>query len=94
MIYLFFINSIYTIVKLNNKYYLSWKKTPNQNIFNSLEAEGLSKKELIKIAYETGFIKRKSKKIEAGEFLELMCLESQKGSPSFNDLASRHETVY
>ena len=23
-----------------------------------------------------------------------MCLESQKGSPSYNDLASRHETVY
>jgi len=59
-----------------------------------LEAEGLSKKELIKIALETGFIKRKSKKIEAYEFLELMCIESQKGSPSFNDLASRHETVY
>lgn len=59
-----------------------------------MDAEGLSKKELIKIAYETGFIKRKSKKIEADEFLELMCLESQKGSPSFNDLASRHEAIY
>lgn len=39
-------------------------------------------------------MKRASKKIDAPDFLILMCLESQKGSPSYNDLASRLDTVY
>jgi hypothetical protein len=56
--------------------------------------QGISKDEIKQLAYETGFVKRTSRKIEADEFLELMCLESQKGSPSYNDLASRHEAVY
>lgn len=56
--------------------------------------QGISKDEIKQLAYETGFTKRTSRKIEADEFLELMCLESQKGSPSYNDLASRHEAVY
>jgi len=39
-------------------------------------------------------MKRNSKKIDAPDFLALMCLESQKGSPSYNDLAARLDTVY
>ncbi len=46
------------------------------------------------LAFETGFMKRKSKKIDAPDFLALICLESQKGSPSYNDLASRLETLH
>jgi hypothetical protein len=39
-------------------------------------------------------MKRNSKKIDAPDFLVLMCLESQKGSPSYNDLAARLDSVY
>lgn len=54
----------------------------------------MSKEEIKQLAYESGFVKRISKKIEAVDFLALMCLESQKGSPSYNDLASRYEAIY
>lgn len=39
-------------------------------------------------------MKRVPKKIEPSMFLSLMCLESQKGSPSYNDIASRFEAVH
>lgn len=93
MIYLFFINSIYTIVNIN-KIILIMKKTANQNFFDLLKVEGLSSEELKQMAFKSGFIKRIPKKIEPVEFLVLMCLESQKGSPSYNDLASRHENMH
>lgn len=48
----------------------------------------------MQLAFKTGFFKRSPKKIDAHELLALMCLESQKGSPSYNDLASRHQSVY
>ena len=87
-----FINSIYTIAKVNN--YYDEKKLNCRNFFDLIEIEGLSNYELREVAYETGFMKRAAKKIDAPDFLALMCLESQKGSPSYNDLASRFETVY
>lgn len=46
------------------------------------------------MAVETGFMKRPPKKIEPSMFVSLMCLESQKGSPSYNDIASRFEAVH
>jgi hypothetical protein len=49
---------------------------------------------LRELAYESGFMRRASKKIDTLAFIELMCLESQKGSPSYNELASRFETTY
>lgn len=39
-------------------------------------------------------MKRASRKIDITNFLTLMCLESQKGAPSYNDLAARFETTY
>jgi len=39
-------------------------------------------------------MKRRSKKISAVDLLTLMCLESQKGSPSYNDLAARFDALY
>jgi hypothetical protein len=54
----------------------------------------MSSHELRLLAYESGFMKRNSRKIDAPDFLALMCLESQKGSPSYNDLASRLNTMY
>ena len=59
-----------------------------------MNVNGVSVSELRLLAYESGFMKRNSKKIDAPDFLALMCLESQKGSPSYNDLASRFDTVY
>ena len=56
--------------------------------------EGISNAELEKLAYSAGLIKRASRKIDVIDFLTLMCLESQKGSPSYNDLAARFETTY
>jgi hypothetical protein len=38
-------------------------------------------------------MKRRSKKISALDLLALMCFESQKGSPSYNDLAARFEAL-
>ena len=38
-------------------------------------------------------MQRKAKKIDAPDFLLLMCIESQKGSPSYNHLASRMDAV-
>jgi len=39
-------------------------------------------------------MKRQSRKINSIDFLILMCLESQKGSPSYNDLVSRYDAMY
>jgi hypothetical protein len=71
------------------------KKTSSEPyFFESLIINGLSCKEIRVLAYECGFMKRSSKKIQPIDFLALMCLESLKGSPSYNDLASRFDTVY
>lgn len=59
-----------------------------------LNSKYLSSNELRDLAFESGFMKRNSKKIDAPDFLALMCLESQKGSPSYNDLAARLDTMY
>ena len=39
-------------------------------------------------------MKRRPKKISTLDFLALMCVESQKGSPSYNDLVARFDAVY
>lgn len=39
-------------------------------------------------------MKRRPKKIATSDFLALMCLESQKGSPSYNDLVARFDAIY
>jgi Transposase DDE domain len=54
----------------------------------------ISVPELIKIAYECGFMKRQSKKINAASFLADLCFTSIAGSPSFNDLAAHHHAQY
>jgi hypothetical protein len=54
----------------------------------------LSDREIVGLAYESGFIKREARKIDASLFLANMCLSAQKGSPSYNDLAARYQSVY
>lgn len=46
------------------------------------------------MAYESGFMKRRSKKIDPPFFLANLCLSVLEGSPSYNDLAARFQTEY
>ncbi len=59
-----------------------------------LNSKYLSSNELRNLAFKSGFMKRNLKKIDALDFPALMCLESQKGSPSYNDIAARLDTMY
>jgi hypothetical protein len=54
----------------------------------------LSDIQLRHLAIDTGFMKRRPRKISASDFLALMCLESQKGSPSYNDLVARFDAIH
>lgn len=56
-----------------------------------LDGENLSRKEIRKLAFDTGFCKRSSGKIEASDFLLQLCLQSLEGTVSYNDLAARIE---
>ena len=56
-----------------------------------LDGENLSPKEIRKLAFDTGFCKRSSGKIEASDFLLQLCLQSLEGTVSYNDLAARIE---
>jgi Transposase DDE domain len=59
-----------------------------------IQVQGLTNHQLKQLAIDSGFMKRKSRKISAVDLLALMCLESQKGSPSYNDLAARFDALY
>ena len=52
----------------------------------------LTDREIRKLAFQTGFCKRAGGKIKAPDFLINMCLESVKGTVSYNDLAACMET--
>ncbi len=58
----------------------------NSEFFNVV---GLSRLEIEVLAFETGFCKQRSGKIEAPDFLIHFCLESLKGTVSYNDIASK-----
>lgn len=53
---------------------------------------GLSRNKLQKLAFQTGFCRRRSGKIRAADFLIHFCLESVSGTVSYNDLAARVES--
>lgn len=59
--------------------------------YNFFSVEGLSFEEIEKIAFESGFCKRRSGKIKAPDFLIHFCLQSLEGTVSYNDIASRIE---
>ncbi|MDM8540052.1 hypothetical protein QUF90_03095 [Desulfococcaceae bacterium HSG9] len=58
----------------------------NSEFFNVV---GLSRVEIEAPAFETGFCKRRSGKIEAPDFLIYFCLESLEGTVSHNDIAAK-----
>ncbi len=59
---------------------------------NFFDVEGLSRLEIELPAFETGFCKRHSGKIEVPDFLIHFCLESLQGTVSYNDIAAKMET--
>lgn len=58
----------------------------NTDFFN---VEGLTRAEIEELAFETGFFKRHSGKIEAPDFLICFCPESLEGTVSYNDIAAK-----
>jgi Transposase DDE domain len=46
------------------------------------------------MAYESGFMRRRCKKIDAPYFLSNLCLTALEGSPSYNDLAAHFHAHY
>jgi len=65
------------------------KTSSNSDFLNSLQVVGLSEKEIRVLAYQTGFMKRAPKKIDALKFLVNICSISQLYLTSYNNLASR-----
>ena len=59
--------------------------------YDLFSVEGLSREEIEKIAFESGFRKRRSGKIEPPDFLIHFCLQSLEGTVSYNDIAARVE---
>lgn len=54
---------------------------------------GLTREDLIKLAFETGLCRRQSGKIDIPTFFSTFCQQSLQGTVSYNDLAARMETV-
>ncbi len=54
--------------------------------------EGLSRENITKLAFETGFCIRKSGKIDPSDFLLNLCIHSLEGTVSYNDLAAKLES--
>jgi len=63
----------------------------NDDINELFSTEGFSRKEITRLAFESGFCKRKSGKIDASDFLLHFCLHSLKGTVSYNDIAAKVE---
>jgi hypothetical protein len=55
---------------------------------------GISQEEINKLAIDLGLVKRNSLKFDPTVFLAVVCLRSQVGSPSYNDLAAKIKTNY
>jgi len=57
--------------------------------FDLFSCAGLDRDKIRQLAFETGFCRRESGKINAPDFLIHLCLESVSGTVSYNDLAAR-----
>jgi hypothetical protein len=56
---------------------------------NFFAVEGIGDAEIERIAFESGFCKRRSGKIKAPDFLIHFCLQSLEGTVSYNDIAAK-----
>jgi len=68
-------------------------KNSNDIIYNLLGTV-ISESELLFAAEQAKFIKRAPRKIRPLEFAEIIIAETQKDSPSYNDLAGRYEVLF
>lgn len=68
-------------------------KTYNSKEFSILDSI-LSEQEIERISLKIGVISRSPKKIEIHKFVDVILGETQKGSPSFNDIASKYQATY
>ena len=59
-----------------------------------MEIDGITKSDILKLALNAGFMKRKPKKIDPFEYLTIVCIMSVAGSPSFNNIAAKHSSSY
>ena len=57
--------------------------------FDLFTAAGLDRDKIRQLAFQTGFCKRASGKIDASDFLNHLCMKSVAGTVSYNDLAAR-----
>ncbi|MFE3870216.1 IS4 family transposase [Flavobacterium sp. ZS1P70] len=72
---------------------INFKAVSDVNFLNFLKIEGLTDEKILTLAFNVRFSKRKPKKIFPQILLKILCLESVNGTPSYNDLASRMETL-
>lgn len=67
--------------------------TSSYDNFPLFEIDGLSREEVIEIAFETGLCQRDSGTIDISVLLQANCIQSLKGTISFNDLAAKIESI-
>lgn len=65
-----------------------------QNLFDFMEIYGITKSEILQLAMQTKFMKRKPKKIDPCEYLTIMCILAVSDSPSFNNIAAKLSSSY
>ena len=70
------------------------EKSTERNLFDFLVIEGITKSDILKLAMEAEFMKRKPKKIDPFEYLTTMCILSVVDSPSFNNIAAKLSSCY
>ena len=64
-------------------------KEDTKDMRKSFECVDLTPEKIRELAFETGFCKRKSGKIDASDFLINLCFQSIKDTVSYNDLAAQ-----
>ena len=65
-----------------------------QDFFDSLQINGVSRKEILELASKYKFMKRKPKKIDPYDFLCTVCFLSIIDTPSFNTIAAKYSAEY
>ena len=69
------------------------RRIDDPNGLNPFAGADLDRGTLRKMAFQTGFCRRASGKIDAPDFLIHLCLQSVEGAVSYNDLAARIQTL-
>lgn len=81
-------------MKLIYLFYNAKKNPAGFDLIKSLQSIGLPEKEIKLLAYQTGFMKRRPKKIDALCFLANICSVALQFLPSYNNLASQFHIAF